>query len=77
MLFDALPIKTGDFAMTELRKAMISTQGNKATGLDGIPAEVWNLECVDCLPATMDDRAGWREKAIWWRESFKKLTKLR
>ena len=30
--------------MTELREAIQSTRGNKATGLDGIPAEVWKLD---------------------------------
>ena len=40
-VFDTLPIKTGDFTMTEIWEAVKSTQGNKATGLDGIPAEVW------------------------------------
>ena len=44
-VFNALPIKTGDFTMTELPEAIKSTQGNKATGLDGIQAEVWKLEC--------------------------------
>ena len=33
-VLDALPTKTGDFTMTELREAITSTQGNKATGLD-------------------------------------------
>ena len=44
-VFDTVPIKTGDFITTELREAITSTQGNKATWLDGIPAEVWKLEC--------------------------------
>ena len=44
-VFDALPINTGDFTVTELREAIKSMQGNRATGLDGIPAEVWKLEC--------------------------------
>ena len=44
-VFNALPIKTSEFTMTELREAIKSTQGNKATGLDGIQAEVWKLEC--------------------------------
>ena len=46
-VFDALPIKTGEFTMTESREAMKSTQGNKAIGLYGIPAEVWKLECFN------------------------------
>ena len=46
-LFDPLPVKTGDFTTTGLRKAIKSTQGNKTTGLDGIPAEVWKLECFN------------------------------
>ena len=92
---------TGDFTMTELRDAIKSTQGNKATGLDGIPAEVWKrsknevvsdlvlwepklgkrsvggqagtfvdlLEADtrvprDCLLAEMDERVGWRKRAM-------------
>ena len=45
--FDTLPIKTGDFTMTELRETIESTQGNKATGLDSIPEEVWKLDCCN------------------------------
>ena len=45
-VFDTLPIKSGGFTI-ELREAITSTQGNKATGLDGIPAEVWELECFN------------------------------
>ena len=45
--FDVLPIKAGDLAMTELREAVKSTQGNKTTGLDGIP--VWKLECFKMI----------------------------
>ena len=33
--------------MKKLREAIQSTRGNKATGLDGIPAEVWKLECFN------------------------------
>ena len=46
-VFDVLPIKTGDFTVTELREAIKSNQGNKATALDCIPAEVWKLECFN------------------------------
>ena len=46
-VFDALPIKTGDFTLTELWEAIKSTQGNKANGLDSIPAEVWKLVCFN------------------------------
>ena len=46
-VFDALSIKTGDFTMTELREAIKSAQEKKATGLDGIPAQVWKLECFN------------------------------
>ena len=46
-VFDAFPIKTGDFTMTESWEAIKSIQGNKATGLDGIPAEVWKPECFN------------------------------
>ena len=42
-VFDTLPTKTGDFAMTELREAIKSTTGNRATEFDGIPAEVGSL----------------------------------
>ena len=42
-VFNALPIKTGNFTMRELWETIKSTQGNKATGLNGIPAKVWNL----------------------------------
>ena len=38
-VFDTLPIITGDFTMSELQDAIKATQNNKATGLDGIPAE--------------------------------------
>ena len=43
-VFNALPILAGDFIMTEPREAIKSTQGNKATGQDDIPVEVWKLE---------------------------------
>ena len=46
-VFDALPIKTGDLTVKELREAIKSAQGNKATGLDGIPAGVWKFECFN------------------------------
>ena len=46
-VFHPLPIKNGDFAMTELREAIKSTHGNKATGLGGIPSEVRKLECFN------------------------------
>ena len=45
-VFDTLPIITGDFAMSELQDAIKATQNNKATGLDGIPAEVWKIDCL-------------------------------
>ena len=45
--FDALPTKTGDFTVMKLRKAIKSTQGSNTTGLDGIPAGVWKLECFN------------------------------
>ena len=40
-------MKTDDFTMTELREAMKLIQGNKATGPEVIPAEVWKLECFN------------------------------
>ena len=46
-LFDTLPINTGDFTLDELRSAIKSLQNNKATGLDGIPGEVWKIGCLD------------------------------
>ena len=45
--FDALPITTGYFTKTGLREAIKSTKGSKATGLNGIPAVVWKLDCFD------------------------------
>ena len=33
--------------MTELREAIKSAQEKKATGLDGIPAEAWKLDCFN------------------------------
>ena len=46
-IFDILPIKTGDFTMKELRRAIKLTQENNATGLDGIPADIWKPECIN------------------------------
>ena len=43
-VFNAVPIKADDFTITE---ALQSTQGNKATGLDSIPAEALKLKCVN------------------------------
>ena len=45
-VFDILPIDTNDFIKSELQEAIETTQNNKATGLDGIPAEVWKLDCL-------------------------------
>ena len=45
-VFDTLPVKRGDFTMAELQEAITATHNNKATGLDGIPAEVWKLDCL-------------------------------
>ena len=38
-----LPIDTEDFTMAELGACLKGTSNNKATGLDGIPAEVWKF----------------------------------
>lgn len=46
-VFDTLPMETGNFTYLELRTAIKSLQNNKATGLDGIPAEVWKVGCLD------------------------------
>ena len=43
--------------MTELREAIKSTQGNNATGLDGILAQVWKLECFNVKLLKVCNRA--------------------
>ena len=70
-VFDTLPIVTGDFTMSELQDAIKATQNNKATGLDGIPAEVWKMDCLReqllevCNKAYHGDvPAIWRKGAI-------------
>ena len=54
---DALPIKTGDVTTTELGEAIKSTQGDKATGLDGVSAEVWKLECFNVQILEVSNKA--------------------
>ena len=44
ILTEELNIKKGLFTMVELLKAVKSIKCGKACGLDGIPAEVWQLE---------------------------------
>ena len=39
IVFDYLPIKTGEFSAIELQVSIKSFQNNKATGLDSIPIE--------------------------------------
>ena len=46
-VIDELPIKTEDFTLDELSKAIKSLKNNKAAGLDEIPAEVWKIGCLD------------------------------
>ena len=46
-VFDALPIKTGDFIAIELQASIKSFQNNKATGLDNIPIETWKTGCMN------------------------------
>ena len=55
----------------ELQDATKATQNNKATGLDGIPAEVWKMDCLRdqllkvCNKAYHGDvPAIWRKGAI-------------
>ena len=43
--------------MTESREAIKSSQGNKVTGLDSIPAEVWMLEWFSNQLLEVCDRA--------------------
>ena len=54
--------------MTELRvrEAIKSTQGNKATGLDGIPVEVWKLECFIDQLLEVCNRAYHRDIPDMW-----------
>ena len=64
--FDALPIKTGGFTVKEWREAIQSTQRNKATGLDGIPAEVWKLKWLNDQLLEACNKASHRDIADIW-----------
>ena len=66
--FDALPVKTGDFAVTELWEAIQSAQGNNVDGLDGISPEVWKLECFNDQLLEVCNRAYHGEIPDMWLE---------
>ena len=47
-MIDELPIKTDDFTLDELSRAIKSLKNNKVAGLDEIPAaEVRKIGCLD------------------------------
>ena len=47
IISEELPISTDNFTLEELRPCLKSLKNNKASGLDGIPAEVWKTRVLD------------------------------
>ena len=67
-IFDTLPIETGDFTMLELNTAIKPLQNNKASGLDGIPAEVWKTKCLNEELLTICNKTYHGDAPVIWRK---------